>query len=729
MGVKNMIKRSLIITLVIFILCPASFAGQPLHSGGVILKNKISPPYSETQIPPKIRGTSTLFSDDFEGAFPGIKWQAGCVNLLLYYDAYWGQTSFKAYQGTKSVWCAAAGTAGVDPSSNNYLDYMYAYMVAGPFNLTDATAGTYSLHYWMKTEKDADTFVFGVSTDGYYYWGGMDSGDSQGWVSGSVDLSNVPVLGNVLGQSSVYIGCFFASDYNINDAGVFVDDVLLTVTTGGPTPTPTATPVANLKLIIGSNQGSPGQTIPIQIKVDNAANCKAFGFDLQFDTSKLAYVSTAKGTATGDWADVNGNSITGGARVGGFAGSGNAITGSAQEICKVNLQVKQAACPGAGVSITAVNLKDCLNGATVQNGAITPICTEPTPTPTPTPVANLKLIIGSNQGSPGQTIPIQIKVDNAANCTAFGFDLQFDTSKLAYISTAKGTATGDWADVNGNSITGGARVGGFAGSGNAITGSAQEICKVNLQVKQAACPGANVSITAVNLKDCLNGATVQNGAVTPICTEPTPTPTPIPGELTIYILKKYILGVIPLTQQQMTQADKNQDQKVDVADLIKMVIEAPQPTPTPTPTPVANPLLKIGTGSGAPLQTVEITIKTDNVNNCSAFGFDMQFDTTKLSFVKVDKGTATNDWAAVAGNAITGGVRVGGFAGSGTPFSGTDKEICKVTLKVENAACPAGGAIELNAINLKDSLKGAVVIKGSITAICGSSTSSAGSGK
>jgi len=586
MGVKNMIKRSLIITLVIFILCPASFAEQSLHSGGVILKNKISPPCSETQIAPKIRGTSTLFSDDFEGAFPGTKWQAGCLNPLLYYDAYWGQTSFKAYQGTKSVWCAAAGSAGVDPSSNNYLDYMYACMVAGPFNLTNATAGTCSLHYWIKTEKDADIFVFGVSTDGNYYWGGMDSGDSQGWVSGSIDLSNVPVLGNVLGQSSVYIGCFFESDYSINDAGVFVDDVLLTVTTGGPTPTPTPTPVANVKLIIGSNQGSPGQTIPIQIKVDNAANCKAFGFDLQFDTSKLAYVSTEKGTATGDWADVNGNSITGGARVGGFAGSGNAITGSAQEICKVNLQVKQAACPGAGVSITAVNLKDCLNGATVQNGAVTPIC---------------------------------------------------------------------------------------AG--------------------------------------------------------PTPTPTPIPGDLTIYILKKYILGVIPLSQQQMTQADKNQDQKVDVADLIKMVIEAPQPTPTPTPTPVATPLLKIGIGSGAPLQTVEITIKTDNVNNCSAFGFDMQFDTTKLSFVKVDKGTATNDWAAVAGSAITGGVRVGGFAGSGTPFSGTDKEICKVTLKVKNAACPAGGAIELNAINLKDSLKGAVVIKGSITAICGSSTSPAGSGK
>jgi len=52
-----------------------------------------------------------------------------------------------------------------------------------------------------------------------------------------------------------------------------------------------------------------------------------------------------------------------------------------------------------------------------------------------------------------------------------------------------------------------------------------------------------------------------------------------------------------------------------------------------------------------------------------------------------------------------------------------------VTLKVENAACPAEGAIELNAINLKDSLKGAVVIKGSITAICGSFASPAESGK
>ena len=96
----------------------------------------------------------------------------------------------------------------------------------------------------------------------------------------------------------------------------------------------------------------------------------------------------------------------------------------------------------------------------------------------------------------------------------------------------------------------------------------------------------------------------------------------------------------------------------------------------------------------------------------------MQFNTSKLIFVQAEKGSATNDWATVAGNVVAGGIRIGGFAGSGTPIAGNNQTICKGTLKIENAACPDGGALALDAINLKDCLKGVTVTKGAITVNC-----------
>lgn len=191
--------------------------------------------------PSQDKAWTIIFDDDFEGSFPGTNWLA--YSLSGYANAFWGKSSAAYYQGAASVYCAASGTQAVDPQTDVYPNDMYAWMIAGPFNLSDATDGLYSLRLYMSSEENYDYFVFGVSIDGNYFYGTQYSGvTSAGWEEKSIDLSNVYILGNVLGQTQVYIACWFTSDSFGGDFGAFVDNIALIKNTAGPTPTPAPSP-------------------------------------------------------------------------------------------------------------------------------------------------------------------------------------------------------------------------------------------------------------------------------------------------------------------------------------------------------------------------------------------------------------------------------------------------------------------------------------------------------
>jgi hypothetical protein len=83
-----------------------------------------------------------------------------------------------------------------------------------------------------------------VSTNGSDFTGLGISGDSEGWVAETLDLADVPELGDVTGWSQVWIALAFVTDYSITEPeGAYVDDIVLRKYVGeGPTETPTCTP-------------------------------------------------------------------------------------------------------------------------------------------------------------------------------------------------------------------------------------------------------------------------------------------------------------------------------------------------------------------------------------------------------------------------------------------------------------------------------------------------------
>jgi subtilisin family serine protease len=169
-----------------------------------------------------------IFAEDFEGAFPGSAWQ-------LYGNPTWGLVTNSAHGGTCSAWCAGSA---LSPSSG-YVDNMAAWMIYGPFSLADAMSARVRFCYRNYSEPGADNFKWLASTTGIYYYGQAVSGDQNSWSTNSFDLSSVNVLGNLCGQSQVWIAFLFKSN-GANSGptytGAFVDDIVLERTVLNPLP-------------------------------------------------------------------------------------------------------------------------------------------------------------------------------------------------------------------------------------------------------------------------------------------------------------------------------------------------------------------------------------------------------------------------------------------------------------------------------------------------------------
>ncbi len=90
-----------------------------------------------------------------------------------------------------------------------------------------------------------------------------------------------------------------------------------------------------------------------------------------------------------------------------------------------------------------------------------------------------------SSGGTGTTVSIPVSISgNLKEITSFGLDMTFDSGLFQYLSTNKGSLTGNWSMLDGNLVGSGlARLGGFAGSGNSTPiGSAGSIAVVTLRV-------------------------------------------------------------------------------------------------------------------------------------------------------------------------------------------------------------------------------------------------------
>ena len=181
----------------------------------------LAPLSDEASFAPQPAGWVTIVSEDFENGFPSGKWvQLG--------NPTWDDDDYKPHWGQRSAWCARGGSQGLDPAHNDYPNNASAWITYGPFDLSDASAAEVAFYLWMETELDLDKFWLLVSTDNQNWQGWWGSGSYDGeWRRFQADLADVPHLGDVTGDASVWIAIAFESDGSVTAQGAFIDDITL----------------------------------------------------------------------------------------------------------------------------------------------------------------------------------------------------------------------------------------------------------------------------------------------------------------------------------------------------------------------------------------------------------------------------------------------------------------------------------------------------------------------
>ncbi|MBN2005608.1 MAG: Ig-like domain-containing protein [Anaerolineae bacterium] len=187
----------------------------------------------------------TKFSDNFESGTigwhrSGWTWKDGDPPPGGFGWYLWGLSECRAYSGQQSAWAYGGGDDGeLLPCGAAYPDaYSLGSMMnqSVPVNLKYVAKGTYSAKVWTNLAPDDEVCLkvallesgdcdTGAKTE---YYGVCRSGATNGWEDLTLDLANVPVLGNVLGQERVCVAVI--SQANIGDSrpeGAYVDDVTM----------------------------------------------------------------------------------------------------------------------------------------------------------------------------------------------------------------------------------------------------------------------------------------------------------------------------------------------------------------------------------------------------------------------------------------------------------------------------------------------------------------------
>lgn len=213
-------------------LSPAPSSTQtPIHSPNPVSTSTVTPTPSNTPLPP----WTTLFSETFEGAFPGewslySYWFNGTDWQNVTSAMSWGKRTCQANSGSYGGWAVGGGTYGSAlQCMDGYPDDIETWMVYGPIDLSQVKDGYISIKLWLDIEYKYDFVGWGLSLDNDTVYGNAFTGYSGSWFTDTIDLKNVYTLGNVTGQSQVWIAIWLAS----NPAnphyyeGFAVDDLVL----------------------------------------------------------------------------------------------------------------------------------------------------------------------------------------------------------------------------------------------------------------------------------------------------------------------------------------------------------------------------------------------------------------------------------------------------------------------------------------------------------------------
>jgi len=246
------IKKILGMTLIVAVLLsgvqfaaqPSASASEPLSDSNEVPAVTADEPTSAVLEAPlegksvklegieEPRGAWFGVTEDFEDpSWPGLNWNVFDNDGMTNGEYYWNATTCHDFgSGDSDAVPHAAGADGTMYYTcwTPYPANLNSWMVWGPFDLTGFTTAEVSFDLDLHSESGADYFKWMASINGTNFYGYQTSGDTGGWVTKSLDLTNVPTLGNVCGQSQVWIAFLFQSD-GISDsyAGPWVDDISL----------------------------------------------------------------------------------------------------------------------------------------------------------------------------------------------------------------------------------------------------------------------------------------------------------------------------------------------------------------------------------------------------------------------------------------------------------------------------------------------------------------------
>ncbi|MBN1890650.1 MAG: Ig-like domain-containing protein [Thermoflexales bacterium] len=237
-------------------------------------------------------GWITYFHDDFEASFSWLRYSSISIDpgggIPL-----WDKRDCRVYSGQYSAWSYGGINYGDAPACgaeypNTLWTMMYKYM---PIDLRYVAHAQYSAKVWTNlppgdevclqvavVETGACQSAYGNWPAGDYY-GVCRSGVTDGWEDLTIDLANVPTLGNVLGQERVCIAAVFAVDEaGTRPEGAYLDDVSLRLCPeglsehcAGTSPSPPASP----PLVAANIGGYPESVIEAAVAVEDSGRVHA----------------------------------------------------------------------------------------------------------------------------------------------------------------------------------------------------------------------------------------------------------------------------------------------------------------------------------------------------------------------------------------------------------------------------------------------------------------------
>lgn len=193
-------------------------------------------------------GWQKVMAADFEGSFPPVGWHVSDSSSTDGGQYLWNKRDCRPHLGSYSAWAGGGGADGaLLACTTTYPNNLNTFLIYGPVDLSLATDAELQFALWADVEGDGpyliDSIDWGASIDAHTYHNYATAGQTGDWIPEMINLTDVPVLGDLTGRSGIYLGWSFVSDQSnpIAYQGAFVDDAALWVYTP-PLPSPPLPP-------------------------------------------------------------------------------------------------------------------------------------------------------------------------------------------------------------------------------------------------------------------------------------------------------------------------------------------------------------------------------------------------------------------------------------------------------------------------------------------------------